>query len=399
MAMVAFMRKEGLSLEQIGIFVAALFLPWAFKWAWAPLIDLVKLRRFGGRKAWIIFCTTMMIGTLLLTAALDLIADFQLLLAVIVLNNFFCATQDVAIDSLAVSTLKEDERGRGNGFMFGGQNLGIALGGGVAIFVGGVWGFNVSLIYVSALLFLNLIFIIFFVKDPDVAASQPDPVGSVLHRFIVAVREFLQELYASFLKSGRGPKLGLVYSLLPYAPLALAYATLSTIQVDYGLATEQVAKLTVYNTVAAALGCLVGGMLGDRFGVRRMLAVCCLLPALPTILLATQISQVGLESVNIGIFYGSIILHGLFFGMAFALSVAVFMGMTNPAVAATQFTAFMAMKNLTISYTNYWQGFVAEWLDYATVLYVDSALFVVPLLILPFLRSREEELQFQSVPA
>ena len=217
MAMVAFMRKEGLSLEQIGIFVAALFLPWAFKWAWAPLIDLVKLRRFGGRKAWIIFCTTMMIGTLLLTAALDLIADFQLLLAVIVLNNFFCATQDVAIDSLAVSTLKEDERGRGNGFMFGGQNLGIALGGGVAIFVGGVWGFNVSLIYVSALLFLNLMFIIFFVKDPDVAASQPDPVGSVLHRFIVAVREFLQELYASFLKSGRGPKLGLVYSLLPYA--------------------------------------------------------------------------------------------------------------------------------------------------------------------------------------
>jgi len=85
--------------------------------------------------------------------------------------------------------------------------------------------------------------------------------------------------------------------------------------------------------------------------------------------------------------------------MAFALSVAVFMGMTNPVVAATQFTAFMAMKNLTISYTNYWQGFVVERLDYATVLYVDSALFVVPLLILPFLRSREEELQFQSVPA
>ncbi|MDH3513101.1 MAG: hypothetical protein OER85_19860 [Gammaproteobacteria bacterium] len=35
-AMVAFMRSERLSLELIGTFVAALFLPWAFKWAWAP---------------------------------------------------------------------------------------------------------------------------------------------------------------------------------------------------------------------------------------------------------------------------------------------------------------------------------------------------------------------------
>ena len=114
-AMVAIMRRAGLSLEQVGIFVAALLLPWALKWAWAPLVDLIKLRRFGGRKAWIVFCTIMMIATLLLTAALDLIADFQSLLIVIVLNNVFCATQDVAIDSLAVSTLKEDERGRGNG--------------------------------------------------------------------------------------------------------------------------------------------------------------------------------------------------------------------------------------------------------------------------------------------
>ncbi|MDP7455934.1 MAG: hypothetical protein QGF62_05105, partial [Gammaproteobacteria bacterium] len=44
-AMVAFMRREGLSLEQIGTFVALLYLPWTFKWVWAPLIDIVKLQR------------------------------------------------------------------------------------------------------------------------------------------------------------------------------------------------------------------------------------------------------------------------------------------------------------------------------------------------------------------
>ena len=101
-AMVAFMRTEGLSLSQIGAFTAALFIPWSFKWAWAPLIDLIRLHRFGGRKAWILFCTAMMIVTLVFTAMVDFHEDFNLLLWMIVLNNFFCATQDVAIDSLAV---------------------------------------------------------------------------------------------------------------------------------------------------------------------------------------------------------------------------------------------------------------------------------------------------------
>ncbi len=134
-AMVAFMRQQGIPLDQIGAFAGAMFLPWAFKWAWAPLIDLIKLPRLGGRKAWILFCTSMMIVTLMVVAKIDFAANFDLLLAMIVLNNIFCATQDVAIDSLAVHALKENERGRGNGFMFGGQYLGIGLGGGAAIWV------------------------------------------------------------------------------------------------------------------------------------------------------------------------------------------------------------------------------------------------------------------------
>ena len=52
--------------------------------------------------------------------------------------------------------------------------------------------------------------------------------------------------------------------------MALAYATLNTIQVDYGLGTQQIAALSVYNTIAAALGCVTGGWAGDRFGPKRI---------------------------------------------------------------------------------------------------------------------------------
>jgi MFS family permease len=165
-AMVAFMRQQGLSLALIGMFVAALFLPWSFKWAWAPVIDLVKLHRYGGRKAWIVACMSMMIVTLLVAANVDFKAHFHWLLAMVVLNNLFCATQDVAIDSLAVSTLLPDERARGNGFMFAGQYLGIALGGGGAVAVDGLFGFEAALAGVAGLLFVMLLFVVFFVRDP-----------------------------------------------------------------------------------------------------------------------------------------------------------------------------------------------------------------------------------------
>lgn len=93
-----------------------------------------------------------MIITLVFVAFVDFAADFKLLLWMILLNNFFCATQDVAIDSLAVSTLQRDERATGNGLMVGGQYLGIGLGGGGALFVSGFRGFNASLIYIRLLM-------------------------------------------------------------------------------------------------------------------------------------------------------------------------------------------------------------------------------------------------------
>lgn len=389
-AMVAFMRQQNISLDQIGAFVAALFLPWAFKWAWAPLIDLIKLPRIGGRKAWIVFCTVMMILTLAITALIDFAEHFQLVVAMVVLNNIFCATQDVAIDSLAVHTLKEDERGRGNGIMFGGQYLGITLGGGAAIFVYGQLGIELTLAYISGLMFLTLLFVLFFVQDPLANPAAPRE-SEVLNRLLRNLADFVKTTYDSFWRSGRGPMLGTAFALLPIGAMALAYATLSTIQVDYGLVENQIAQITIFNTIAAGLGCLLGGWLGDRYGLKRTVFCAYLLTTLPTLLLATQISKSGLQSVPIEILYGSIIAHGLLFGMSFGVRNAIFMGMTNPAVAATQFTAFMGMANLAISAGNYWQGIVAERFDYAAVLYLDSLLVLVPLLLIPFLRNRKED--------
>ena len=388
-AMVAFMRIEGLSLEQIGLFVAALFVPWSFKWAWAPLIDIVRLERFVGRKAWVAVCTVMMVITLIVTALIDFSEQFQLLLWMIVLNNFFCATQDVAIDSLAVSVLRDNERATGNGFMFGGQYLGIALGGGGAIFVSGLWGFDASLMYVSAMLLANLVFCLLYIEDP-IAGEEPPPrtVGAMRH-FVGVLGEFVRNLYTGFMESGSGHKLGLIFALLPKGAMALAYAPLGTLQVDYGLTETQISQVSILNSTLAGVGCVIGGIIADRVGVKLTTGIFFALSALPTMYLATQIASIGLTAIPITHFYGVIMSHGFLFGMGYGSRMAIFMGLTSPAVAATQFTAYMAISNLCVSITNYWQGTVAENFDYSVALYIDSALIIAAVVLLPFIKNRQ----------
>ncbi|MEM8683395.1 MAG: hypothetical protein AAGF72_08200, partial [Pseudomonadota bacterium] len=110
----------------------------------------------------------------------------------------------------------------------------------------------------------------------------------------------------------------------------------------------------------------------------------------PTLALAFAIQESGLDGISFTMLAGAIGAHGFVYGIAFGLHAAIFMGVANPAVGATMFTAFMAMSNIAISYTNYWQGRVAENADYARVLFLDAAIMLLPLAMIPFLQDRQE---------
>jgi len=184
-AMAAYMRRQGMDVSQVGAFIAAFYLPWAFKWAWAPLVDLIGLKRFGGRKAWIVICQALMIATLFAVAQVDHSQHFDLLITLVIVHNVFAATNDVAIDSLAVNSLLPEERGQGNGFMFGGAYIGQGLGGGGAMFVSEMYGFDVSFLYVSLLLSIVLVFTLFFVKDPTAASIITEKTTEIWKKFRV----------------------------------------------------------------------------------------------------------------------------------------------------------------------------------------------------------------------
>ena len=106
--------------------------PFAFKLLWAPLVDSVYSSSFGRRKTWIV-PAQLAIGALLLTSSFRVNAmlgaeggsvDVNKLTALFFSFYFLCATQDIAVDGLALTILSERNREYGATCNAIGQTLG-----------------------------------------------------------------------------------------------------------------------------------------------------------------------------------------------------------------------------------------------------------------------------------
>ena len=85
------------------------------------------------------------------------------------------------------------------------------------------------------------------------------------------------------------------------------------------------------------------------------------------------------------------IAFNVFQGLYYGVRSALFMDVTTPTVAATQFTAYMAMSNLVITYTSWWQGLSLVTWGYPVTLVIDSVAGLVVLLLLPFMAARRAQ--------
>ncbi|MEI8156333.1 MAG: hypothetical protein WCH60_05670 [Burkholderiales bacterium] len=102
------LRRLDVGPAEIGAFVGSFYLPWAFKWAFGPVIDVFASDWLGRRRGWILITQVLMALTLLSTVMLDLPQQLGLFTMILLVHNTFGAMQDVAIDALACSTLQED---------------------------------------------------------------------------------------------------------------------------------------------------------------------------------------------------------------------------------------------------------------------------------------------------
>jgi PAT family beta-lactamase induction signal transducer AmpG len=402
------MRRQGLGPAEIGAFVGSLYLPWAFKWVAGPFVDTFSSDRFGRRRLWILLMQIGMMATLVAAMPVNIATQLGLLTAIILVHNAFAATQDVAIDALAVNVLPEHERGVANGFMFAGASIGQTIGGSGVLFLTGIVPFRSTYLFVAGSILLVTLFVVLPLKEKPGPPRAPSK-KSALAAITADLAGFVHNAWRAFTGS-RAAMVGAVISLLPFGAYALSLALQSNLAVELGLSDNQIAQLNLVSTVVFALACVAGGWLSDRFGRRRTLAVFVFLTVIPTLWLAWSMQQAhwimpvavdapgrpSPSSALVATFWAAVIAFNAFQGLYYGVRAALFMDVTTRAVAATQFTAYMAMSNLVITYTSWWQGLsIVRW-GYPVTLLLDSAAGLIVLFLLPLMKSGVRRPDLQS---
>jgi PAT family beta-lactamase induction signal transducer AmpG len=397
------MRRQGLGPAEIGAFVGSLYLPWAFKWMMGPFVDVLSSDRFGRRRAWIIAMQVMLVVTLMAALPVNFTTEVKLFTLIIFLHNCFAATQDVAIDALACSVLAERERGVANGMMFSGAYLGQAIGGSGVLFLMPYTGLPATFIFVSAVILSVTLLITLPMQEPKGPPRERGPG----HPLAVAgreIRKFGLDSYRAFVGS-RAAWVGVIFAFLPCGAYGLNLALQSTLAVELGLNDNQIARLALATTVITAGCCIAGGWLSDRYGRRKMLALFVAGTLLPGLALAWFMSRHGWNTpldatlpnrpvptaVVVTAFWAACLSFAVFHGLMYGTRTALFMDITTPAVAATQFTAYMAIFNFVISYSATWQGVAIERWGFPITLLLDSTFGLFSLALLPLLTPRKSD--------
>lgn len=407
------MRRQGLGPAAIGSFIGILYIPWAIKWAFGPFVDVLSVERWGRRRMWILFTQTMMVVTILAAMPVSFQSHLWLFTVIILIHNVFSATQDVAIDALAVNTLLAEERGLANGLMFGGNYVGMALGGSGVLLLTPLIGFRATFLLVAGAVALVTLLVPVPMREPP-GPARPAREGSPVVAVGKEMGRFVRDTARAF-SGSRAAFVAIFLALLPMGGYALSLSLQSNLAVELGLKDRQIGVLGLLSSTLSAGFCILGGWLSDRFGRRRTLALFITGMSLATFAMALMMQRfhwimpISPQAVDrpavpadlVTVFWVLTLAYSVFQGLMYGVGTAIYMDVTTPSVAATQFTAYMAMCNLVYSYTSTWQGHSLQRWGYPVTLGIDAAFGLVCLLLLPLMgrpRRAEAPLPGASIP-
>lgn len=393
-AVVSQLRREGLEPAAIGAFIAALFVPWSLKWIGGPFVDAIRSRRFGHRRAWILGSQLAMVATLLVLSQISFAGNITIVTSIFFVHNLFAALQDVAIDGLAVNALPEEERGFANGLMYAGMVCGQALGGPAVLFLIGHGSFSNGFLLVAGTVLAIAAFVVLPMREQPPAEVTGGPAPAVgMRGSLAAMRDFSLHSYKA-LTGSQGAFACLLFCLLPAGALSLNLSLKSTLAVELGFSPTELAQISLVGSIAAVCGTLIGGFFSHRIGKKRLIAFSTAAACIPTLWLMWQLQVHGHIMPVMGkqvadpalaqALWIALVAYQFLACLMIGARFAVFMDVTNPGVAATQFTVYAALNNLGLAMSASWQGKVAQAWGYPTLLAVDVAIGLLGLLVLPF---------------
>ena len=348
-ALANYLAAEGARPAVIGSFAAIVGLPWAGQFVWGPLIDRFQQSPMGRRRPWVLGAQALaFLASLGLLFITDPVAQVGALGVAFFVHSVFASVQDASVDAMAIGIIPEAERGRVNAFMRGGFLTGIGAGAAGFAWLLRAEGYRAAALTLSVGLLL-LTVLTFFIRERPGDALLPrfftgkHPVFSEKTPPAASFRSLLGQLLSSFFSRK---------SLRLFVPIWLVYLSLSVFIRAFSVHliqqlgwrdTELSLFSGVYGTVIALTVIFAGGLLSDRLGARRLL-VGVMLGIGIYLLIFNGLSPFWPGS---GIPQAGLTLWYTFDPVFSVAAMPALMGICRRGLEGSQFTAYMALVNLS----------------------------------------------------
>ena len=386
-AVPAWLASQGVGAGQIASFLAIIILPWAFKLLSGPLMDRFQFLAMGRRRPWVLGAqlgmTLSFFGLVLIDNPVEQIG---LLMLLGLLINVFAATQDVAVDGMAIDVTPVNEQGRLNGFMVFGK----AVGWGITSAVTGImlveFGLGLTAMVAAAVQAVVLLGFMLTMErrgerrlpwSAGDAVSEQQAVGSFssLMKGLNAVLWTRVSLILMAIMVFDGFIGGYGHALMPIAAINL-----------FGFTTPEWSQLVAVMGLAGAGVALVLGPMIDRFGAKRMLTMTISLVALHAFLLA-ETQYLWEDATYVKVMLAAWVLLG---PVTMVCMIALAMTICANANSATQFAIYMSLANLGSSAGSKTYGLISEQTSYVEAYLLLGGITVVLITIILFHRHNPE---------
>lgn len=344
-AIPAWMAKNGVGTVDIAAVVAAASLPWSLKLANGFILDRYTFLPMGRRRAWIIGAQGMLVLCLLAAAVLNPAAqDVFILSAIGFLANLAINFQDVGIDSLAIDIMPDEERAKAGGIMCGAQFVGVGVTAAGAGLLLDRYSFAACLSAVALVPVLVMLYAV-VIRERQGERRLPWTSGTTHPHNLNLQVEGWWPLLKSSLVAVAGPA-----SLLLLPALFARSMPVGSFEVfNPVLFQESVGwTLSEYTSFASSVrlgggifSLLIAGYLVGKVGPERTLAAVLLAGAAVLTAMGFAKEHWVNDQVLVSFMAMMEVLEVLYFVAALTLA----MRMCHPAIAATQFTIYMAVSN------------------------------------------------------
>lgn len=370
------LTEAQVSLATIGYF-SLVGTPYIFKFAWAPLIDHVRLplltRLFGRRRAWMLATQTLLIAALLGLGFNDPAARPELTALLAVVVAFCSASQDIVIDAYRVEILDAEQYGAGAAAVQAGYRIAMLTTGAGALYLAqfsGSWSLTYAVM--AALVLVGMATVL--ANAEPVADLPPPPPGMTGW-----LRHAVADPFMDMARRQGWMILGVLAFILLYK-LGDAFAGMmaNPFYVRMGFSKNEIASVSkLFGFTATLAGTFVGGVLVARFGLFKSLLLCGVLQMGSNLMFAWQ-AVMGHDILALTL---TIAVENFTGGLGSAAFVAYMSGLCSLSYTGTQYALLSSLAAVGRTLIASTTGLLAErlgWVDF----FLLSTLVALPGLLL-----------------